>query len=30
VTMTELLKAAPKARSAIDDLRARRAARSAG
>jgi hypothetical protein len=29
-TMTELLKAAPKARSAIDDLRARRAKRAAG
>jgi len=30
VTMTELLKAAPKARSGIDDLRARRAARATG
>ena len=29
-TMTELLKAAPKARSAIEDLRARRAKRAAG
>lgn len=29
-TMTELLKAAPTARSAIDDLRARRAKRAAG
>jgi hypothetical protein len=29
-TMTELLKAAPKARSGIDDLRARRAARATG
>jgi hypothetical protein len=29
-TMTELLKAAPKARSGIDDLRARRAKRAAG
>ena len=28
-TMTELMKGAPKARSGIDDLRARRAARSA-
>jgi hypothetical protein len=28
-TMTELLKGAPKARSGIDDLRARRAARAA-
>jgi hypothetical protein len=30
VTVTELLKAAPKARSGIDDLRARRAKRAAG
>jgi len=29
-TVTELLKAAPKARSGIDDLRARRAKRAAG